>query len=511
MPERRNAEVYAARDRAADARYALLEARGALAKRPNLVVTARASNPTLGKAARRQEEEAATSFVRARSTAVQVLADVAPVRAELENEAVEVEAQIEAMKTEPEQVAYDNEQPAYNELSQRKHDLFGQMFGKDPKDPAVAAIKAEYDDVKARHGAMQAARMPVSQRRSIIHGRKEEIPVLIRKVTPAIVNLTDEVERAQSSTFEGWGLDPDTPEIHEELASAIAVGEKSASADAAAEQRATQQAGQQVAQGEIGGGGGRSKASIAGLGLAGAAVGALGVGALGAVVGGIAGTFLGSTAIGAAVGAGAGALLGGLIGGGIGLGVGAFSRRGGGRAAQPATDGPAPAAGGATDAAQQAPQTAADARQQDDEQEQQQEQAVAEVQGGAAAATGEDRRLEDSDEPRSKLAVPRGGSTPRAPRRGITWAQDAEDPDTVQTQVQDFDVDEWEREPKTKWGDEDVDPLTGGYGVYPKGQPRRSHFFENSSEGGERQLEEQRRRAPSAFDNAPEPDADEWR
>jgi hypothetical protein len=57
-----------------------------------------------------------------------------------------------------------------------------------------------------------------------------------------------------------------------------------------------------------------------------------------------------------------------------------------------------------------------------------------------------------------------------------------------------------------------LDPYTaGGYGLYPKGQPRRSEFFENESRSGRETLEEQKRRAPSAFDNAPEPDADEWR
>ena len=92
------------------------------------------------------------------------------------------------------------------------------------------------------------------------------------------------------------------------------------------------------------------------------------------------------------------------------------------------------------------------------------------------------------------------------------------------TQVQDFDAEDYEREPMVKWdsrrdgpnpkynSDPHADPFTqGGYGLYPKGQPRRTGFFENESRQGKETLEEQKRRAPSAFENAPEPDADEWR
>ena len=500
MPEYEADEVQAATQRATDARYALLESRGALAKRPSFVVSARAANPTLGKAARRQEEDAATTFVRHRTTAASVLGEVAPIRGELDAELAQKTAAVQEIDDNPETIAYE---AAHEELGRQKKALFGQVWGKDLSDPQVAAAKVQYDEVKARYDQEAQAHQSVSTRRGNLEARKEELAHLIRKLTMAVANLADEVARAQSPTFDGWSLDPDTPEVRAELASAISVGEKGAAADVASEQRATQQATQQLQSGAGDGGGGRSGKAIAGLGLAGAAVGALGVGALGAGVGYIAGAFLGSSAIGAAVGAGAGALLGGLLGGGIGLGVGLFGRkgdRGGGT-----TGG---AAGGEQAAA---PDNAAEAHAQDEQQEQQ-VQAAGEQQA-AATGSGEPGGLEDSDEqPRSKLAGPRGGATPRGPRRGITWAENKENPETVATKVKDFDADDWEREPRNDWKDESGDPFTGGYGVYPKGQPRKSKFFENDSRGGREQVKEQKELAPSAFGLDPETtaDADEW-
>jgi len=508
MPEQVTADE--ARDAAAqakDRRYELLEARGALAKRPSIVVSARRGNDTLARAARQQEEQAATTFVQARSRATSVLAEVAPVKADMDAERDATDAEADQLENLPSEVAY-------RELDEERTTAYGRMNRLPENSPEYQMALAAKNEVNTRWQAAREARADVMSRWNVLGARRSMLKRWVPQVTMAVANLSSEVETASSPSFEGWSITDDSPEVRQELTDAIAAGEKSASVDAAAERRAVQQAGATATEGRSSGGRG---ARMAGLGLLGAGVGAVGVGLLGAVVGGIAGTFLGSTAIGAAVGAGAGALLGGLIGGGIGLGVGAFSgRKGGGGAAS----GGAAAGGAAGSGAQDLANDPAQAREQD----QQQEQAVAQVQGEASGANESDRGLEDSDEPRSKLAGPRGGATPRAARRGLAWAEDAENPDLVATQVQDFDAEDYEREPMVKWDsrrdgpnpkyniDPHADPFTqGGYGLYPKGQPRRTGFFENESRQGKETLEEQKRRAPSAFENAPEPDADEWR
>jgi len=508
VPEISRDEAAHAVDRAKQDRYSLMETRGALAKRPTVVVSSR-QNPTLAKAARQQEVEAATAFAKARSTASATLAQVAPIKADLDAERDEIDRERNELENAPEELAYQR-------LSEERHDAFSRLGRVREGTPEYEEAKAAKIEIVARHAEMQATRGPIQKRFNRILDRAAIHKLWIPKVTMAVSNLSNEVETALSPTFEGWNLSDDSPEVRQELTEAIAEGEKSAQADVQSERRTQQQAVARADSGQTSGGGaGRTAA----LGLLGAGVGAVGVGLLGAVVGGIAGTFLGSTGLGAAVGAGAGALLGGLIGGGIGLGVGALSGRKRGGSGGGASAG---AAGDAAQAAQEPQQDATAARDQD----QQQEEAVAQVQGEAPGANGSDRGLEDSDEPRSKLAGPRGGATPRAARRGLTWAEDAENPDLVATHVQDFDAEEYEHEKRVPWSSMEygsqnpdkfdhtkgLDPYTaGGYGLYPKGQPRRSEFFENESRSGRETLEEQKRRAPSAFENAPEPDADEWR
>jgi hypothetical protein len=503
MPEQVSAdEARQAATQAKDRRYELLEARGALAKRPSIVVSARRGNNTLARAARQQEEQVATTFVQARSRATSALAEVAPIKAALDAERDATDAEANELDSQPSEVAY-------RELDEERTAAYGRMNRLTENSPDYQAALAAKNEVHGRWLAAKEARAGVIARWNVLGARRSMLKRWVPQVTMAVANLSSEVETASSPSFEGWSITDDSPEVRQELTEVIAAGEKSASVSAAAERRVAQQAGATANAGQSSGGRG---ARMAGLGLLGAGVGAVGVGLLGAVVGGVAGTFLGSTAIGAAVGAGAGALLGGLIGGGIGLGVGAFS---GGKGRGGAAGGGA-AGGGAQDLANDPAQAR--------EQDQQQEQAVAQAQGDASGANGSDRGLEDSDEPRSKLAGPRGGATPRAARRGIAWAQDEANPDVVGTQVQDFDAEDYEREPMVKWdsrrdgpnpkynSDPHADPFTqGGYGLYPKGQPRRTGFFENESRQGKETLEEQKRLAPSAFENAPEPDADEWR
>ena len=513
MPEQVSAdEARHAATQAKDRRYELLEARGALAKRPSIVVSARRGNDTLARAARQQEEQAATTFVQARSRATSALADVAPIKAALDSERDATDAEADQLEKQPSEVAY-------RELDEERTAAYSRMNHLPADSPDYQEALAAKNEVHGRWLAAKEARAGVIARWNVLGARRSMLKRWVPQVTMAVANLSSEVETASSPTFEGWSITDDSPEVRQELTDAITAGEKSASVSAAAERRVAQQAGATANAGQSSSGRG---ARMAGLGLLGAGVGAVGVGLLGAVVGGVAGTFLGSTAIGAAVGAGAGALLGGLIGGGIGLGVGAFSggKGRGGAAGSGAAGGGAAGGGAAGGGAQDLANDPAQAREQD----QQQEQAVAQLQGEASGANGSDRGLEDSDEPRSKLAGPRGGATPRAARRGIAWAEDAENPDLVATQVQDFDAEDYEREPMVKWdsrrdgpnpkynSDPHADPFTqGGYGLYPKGQPRRTGFFENESRQGKETLEEQKRLAPSAFENAPEPDADEWR
>jgi len=490
MPEQVTAdEARHASTQAKDRRYELLEARGALAKRPSIVVSARRGNDTLARAARQQEEQAATTFVQARSRATSVLAEVAPVKADMDAERDATDAEADQLENLPSEVAY-------RELDEERTTAYGRMNRLPENSPEYQVALAAKNEVNTRWQAAREARADVISRWNVLGARRSMLKRWVPQVTMAVANLSSEVETASSPSFEGWSITDDSPEVRQELTDAIAAGEKSASVDAAAERRVVQQAGATAHAGESSSGRG---ARMAGLGLLGAGVGAVGVGLLGAVVGGIAGTFLGSTTIGAAVGAGAGALLGGLIGGGIGLGVGAFSgRKGRGGATAGGT-----AAGGAAGA--EPDQDAATAREHDTEIE----QAIAEPQAPEASGSAE----------------PGGsrGGTPRPKRRGLTWAQDDGNPDMVGTQVQDFDAEDYEREPMVKWdsrrdgpnpkynSDPHADPFTqGGYGLYPKGQPRRTGFFENESRQGKETLEEQKRLAPSAFENVGETD-DEWR
>ena len=487
MPEQVSAdEARHAATQAKDRRYELLEARGALAKRPSIVVSARRGNDTLARAARQQEEQAATTFVQARSRATSALADVAPIKAALDSERDATDAEADELEKQPSEVAY-------RELDEERTAAYSRMNHLPADSPDYQEALAAKNEVHGRWLAAKEARAGVIARWNVLGARRSMLKRWVPQVTMAVANLSSEVETASSPTFEGWSITDDSPEVRQELTDAITAGEKSSAADAAAERRVAHEASATLQAGQRSNGRG---ARMAGLGLLGAGVGAVGVGLLGAVVGGVAGTFLGSTAIGAAVGAGAGALLGGLIGGGIGLGVGAFSG-GKGRGA----------AAGAAPSGAQPQQDAAAAREQDN----QVEEAIVGPQGPEASGTGEP-------------AGSRGG-TPRPKRRGITWAQDEGNPDVVGTQVQDFDAEDYEREPMVKWdsrrdgpnpkynSDPHADPFTqGGYGLYPKGQPRRTGFFENESRAGIATLEEQKREAPSAFGLEPESrDADEWR
>jgi len=485
MPEQVTAdEARHASTQAKDRRYELLEARGALAKRPSIVVSARRGNDTLARAARQQEEQAATTFVQARTRATSALAEVAPVKAAMDAERDATDAEANELDNQPSEIAH-------RELDEERTAAYSRMNHLPENSPGYQEALAAKNEVHARWLASKEARAGVIARWNVLGARRSMLKRWVPQITMAVTNLANEVETASSPSFEGWSIAGDSPEVRQELTEAIAAGEKSASVDAAAERRVVQQAGAAASAAESSSGRG---ARMAGLGLLGAGVGAVGVGLLGAVVGGIAGTFLGSTAIGAAVGAGAGALLGGVIGGGIGLGVGAFSGRkarggaAGGGAAGEGADAHNPAQDPANDPAQ--------AREQDNQVEE-------------AVATSPESR----------------GGTPRPKRRGITWAQDEANPDVVGTQVQDFDAEDYEREPMVKWdsrrdgpnpkynSDPHADPFTqGGYGLYPKGQPRRTGFFENESRAGIATLEEQKREAPSAFGLEPESrDADEWR
>jgi len=485
MPEQVTAdEARHASTQAKDRRYELLEARGALAKRPAIVVSARRGNDTLARAARQQEEQAATTFVQARTRATSALAEVAPVKAAMDAERDATDAEANELDNQPSEIAH-------RELDEERTAAYSRMNHLPENSPGYQEALAAKNEVHARWLASKEARAGVIARWNVLGARRSMLKRWVPQITMAVTNLANEVETASSPSFEGWSIAGDSPEVRQELTEAIAAGEKSASVDAAAERRVVQQAGAAASAAESSSGRG---ARMAGLGLLGAGVGAVGVGLLGAVVGGIAGTFLGSTAIGAAVGAGAGALLGGVIGGGIGLGVGAFSGRkarggaAGGGAAGEGADAHNPAQDPANDPAQ--------AREQDNQVEE-------------AVATSPESR----------------GGTPRPKRRGITWAQDEANPDVVGTQVQDFDAEDYEREPMVKWdsrrdgpnpkynSDPHADPFTqGGYGLYPKGQPRRTGFFENESRAGIATLEEQKREAPSAFGLEPESrDADEWR
>ena len=496
MPEQVTAdEARHATTQAKDRRYELLEARGALAKRPSIVVSARRGNDTLARAARQQEEQAATTFVQARSRATSVLAEAAPIKAAMDAERDATDAEANELDNQPSEIAH-------RELDEERTAAYSRMNHLPENSPDYQEALAAKNEVHARWLASKEARAGVIARWNVLGARRSMLKRWVPQITMAVTNLANEVETASSPSFEGWSITGDSPEVRQELTEAIAAGEKSSAADAAAERRVAQQAGATLQAGE--GSGGRG-ARMAGLGLLGAGVGAVGVGLLGAVVGGIAGTFLGSTTIGAAVGAGAGALLGGLIGGGIGLGVGAFS----GRKARGSAAGGG-AAGGEAEAQNPAQDPANDPAQAR-EQDAQIEQAVA-----PAQPQGE-------QEPGDPTAS-RGG-TPRPKRRGLTWAQDEGNPDVVGTQVQDFDAEDYEREPMVKWdsrrdgpnpkynSDPHADPFTqGGYGLYPKGQPRRTGFFENESRAGIATLEEQKREAPSAFGLEPESrDADEWR
>ena len=548
MPEHDIEDIQTAARRATDARYALMEARGALARRPVIVRSAEDGETSQSRGTRPQGSEGA-AFVRQRSEATAVLREVAPLGPELEAEQAELIAQSSGIRE-------SESEKAYREADAHKKALFNQVFGKDPKDPKIARMRREYTQANARFTKLKAAREGVMNKQLEIAARLSGLKLMIRRLHTAVINLAHEVETAQSPTFVGWDLPDDSPEARAELSRAIAEGEQAANVDpsteraaaeeatqaarrplspapeAPTEEEADEPAGQLLAAEQVEGAqqadeapgavaqgsGRRSGAAVAGLTLSGAAVGALGVGALGAGVGYIAGAFLGSSVIGAAVGAGAGALLGGVLGGGIGLGVGLLNRRRQ-SAAAPTAVGNGPVAGaqgaGSDEAAAstpEGPQNPEEARQQDQQEEQAVNEATTQVQEQTQVAAQAQEQAaptpqDDDEQPRPK---------PRRARRGISWAQDAENPDLVATEVRDIDQDPEAYEQRVPWskteygvdkfpGKYDLnperDPFTSmGLGLHPPGQPRIANdFFVNESRGGRALADEQKRRAPSAF------------
>lgn len=188
----------------------------------------------------------------------------------------------------------------------------------------------EQDDDRAFEDSDEGSRREALEQQATDHVAQAKQDLVLWRQLSRIFStehegLVEEVRIATDPNFEGWGVDGF--EEKEVLRGAITRVEREN--DAARERaRAREQARQQNSS---------DTKRIVGGGIAGAAIGALGVGALGAVAGYVAGAFLGSSAIGAAVGAGAGALLGGLLGGGVGLLSGAIDAR---RRRQPQGAGP---------------------------------------------------------------------------------------------------------------------------------------------------------------------------
>lgn len=363
------------KERARAARDHLREARGALARRPAIVIRAqRAPSPTdedfdrnyaVEKAERSGEEQAAHVFVRRRNALMEIVSEIDDV----------VEQSESVMSTghdrrEQHMAVQDAVEPAYDEVQSRVRPLRTKLADQSLSADERMRVQAELDAVKAEATSRRGLVDTHGDAARAAKGVSDEARSALRLVSVVRLSAIEELRISlaeKTGDFSEWGLEDDSPEVREELRLTL-IGAEDHEFDEMEERIAREEQHEQDAQGHDPatrnaaedqieremtdapkGPGAAGLAARAGVG---AAVGAVGVGLLGGAIGYIAGGFLGSSAIGAGVGAAAGALLGAGLGGLAGLGLGLWERRQARRAAGQGTDAPA----GPADVAQAGPE-----------------------------------------------------------------------------------------------------------------------------------------------------------
>ena len=280
---------------------ALADARGALARRPQVLMEARERNDFHDRAAPAAQTAAARGFrdnTEARGEA----------RGRFDREQAQMKESAEAFVT-----ARDDAEVTLGDVQMMGEELQeqGEQAQVQAQEARQARERAEARDDDDDEGMVDRARSAELDARAEanILGR-----VLVH-LKAAGESLQEELVISKSPNFEGWGVESFFEK--EELRTAITEVEQSRERRTQADQRR----GREVTDNAT-----NTKQILKSTGKGGL-IGALVGGGLGAMAGAIAGTFLGSSAIGAGIGAGAGALLGGLLGAGGGALFGAVSAR----------------------------------------------------------------------------------------------------------------------------------------------------------------------------------------